>query len=230
MMRARAGAALLEIVVAATLAAVVMSSAALLLQAQSRLAHQILERSERSDAARSALLTLGQEWRTLAPSADIYAVAADSISTRIFRGLALVCGRAAHKTLVRYRGLRLPDPAKDSLLQVANGNVLAFTMVAPDSGCLPAPGEQVLAFDSTVASRGIMWLLFEPGGYHLSTQALRYRRGADPRQPITNQLFDDRRSAFVTIADSITHAFSVTLTDQRSGSSLTGYIPLLNAR
>lgn len=230
-MRARAGVALLEILVAATLASLVMASAALLLHAQGRIAHQMLERSERSDAARSTLLTLAEEWRAVDPAVDIYAVAAESVATRIFRGAAVVCGHTPGKTLIRYRGLRLPDAAKDSALQLAAESVVGFSTVAVDTGCAHAPGEQVLAIDSVAtASRGSMWLLFESGGYHLSAHALRYRRGAESRQPITNQLFDDRGSAFAAIADSITRAFGVTLTDRSGRSVAKARIALLNAR
>ena len=231
MIRARAGVALLEILVAATLASLVMASAALLLHAQGRIAQQILERSERSDAARSTLLTLAEEWRAVVPAVDIYAAAAESVATRIFRGAAVVCGHAPNKILIRYRGLRLPDPAKDSALQLAAESAVAFHTVAADSGCPRAPGEQVLAIDSVAgASRGSMWLLFESGGYHLSAHALRYRRGAESRQPITNQLFDDRGSAFAAIADSITRAFGVTLTDRSGRSVANARIALVNAR
>jgi hypothetical protein len=231
MMRARAGVALLEILVAATLASLVMTSAALLLHAQGRIAQQILERSERSDAARSTLLTLAEEWRAVDPAADVYAVASESVATRIFRGAAVVCGRAPNKTLIRYRGLRLPDAAKDSALQLAAESTIAFSTVAADTGCPHAPGEQVLAIDSVAAALpGSMWLLFESGGYHLSAQALRYRRGTESRQPITNQLFDDRSSAFAAIADSITRAFGVTLTDRSGRSVANARIALLNAR
>ena len=85
MMRARPGVALLEILVAATLASLVMASAALLLHAQGRIAQQMLERSERSDAVRGTLLTLAEEWRAVESAVDIYAVAAESVATRIFR-------------------------------------------------------------------------------------------------------------------------------------------------
>lgn len=231
MMRARAGVALLEILVAATLASLVMTSAALLLHAQGRIAQGILQRSERSDAARSTLLTLAEEWRALDPNVDVYAVASESVATRIFRGAAVVCGHAPNKTLIRYRGLRLPDAAKDSLLQLAAESAIDLSSVAADTGCPHGPGEQVLAIDSVAAApRGSMWLLFESGGYHLSAHALRYRRGTGSRQPITNQLFDDRSSAFAVIADSITRAVGVTLIDRSAGRLASARIALLNAR
>jgi hypothetical protein len=230
-MMARRGAALLEVLVAAALASLVVTSAALLLQAQSSMAHRTTASSERTDAARSAMLTLSAEWRTLVPASDIYAIARDSLNARVFRGIAVVCRHTANRTVVRYRGLRLPDPAKDSALQIGPENTAALTTVAPDSGCAPAPREQVLSFDWTAsAAVGSIWLLFESGGYHLGSYALRYRRGTEARQPITNEVIDHRRSAFQPMADSVVRSIDVRLGDRASGRAARTRIHLLNAR
>ena len=231
MIRLRLGAALLEVLVAAALAALVITSAGLLLHAQTRIAQRTSQTSELADATRSAALTLGAEWRTLVPQRDIYAVARDSVAGRVFRGSAVVCGHSAHKTLVRYRGLRLPDPAKDSVLQVGAETTASIISVASDTGCAVAPREQVLAFDWTAhAPIGSLWLLFESGGYHLGTHALRYRRGSESRQPITNEVFDHQRSAFRATADSVIRSLTVLLSDRASGRITSHGIRLLNAR
>ncbi|HEX6559194.1 MAG TPA: hypothetical protein VF021_07010, partial [Longimicrobiales bacterium] len=39
------------------------------------------------------------------------------------------------------------------------------------------------------------------GSYYLSTNALRYRRAAEGRQPITDQLIDTQRSHFLSDAN-----------------------------
>jgi hypothetical protein len=231
MIRARRGAALLEVLVAAALAALVVASAVLLLQVQSGIAHRTTENSTRADAVRSALLTLSAEWRTLVPQRDIYALAGDSLTGRIFRGIAVVCARSANRTLVRYRGLRLPDPAKDSALQIGAEHSAAFTTAVADSGCAPAPREQVLSMDWTATPEiGSVWLLFESGGYHLGTYALRYRQRAESRQPITNEVFDHRNSGFQAVADSVTRSLDVRLGDRATGRTTRARIQLLNAR
>jgi hypothetical protein len=231
MMRARTGAALLEILVAAALAALVVTSAALLLHAQSRAAHATTQHSERSDAARTALLTLAAEWRTLVPQSDIYGIAADSVAGRIFRGVAVVCASSATTSLVRYRGLRLPDPAKDSALELGLERTVAVTAIAADTGCTSGPGEHVLAVDWGVQpASGSMWLFFESGSYHLSTNALRYRRAPAGRQPITNEVLSDASSAFTTIADSVLRAVDVMLADRWSPRTARARIYLLNSR
>jgi hypothetical protein len=43
-------------------------------------------------------------------------------------------------------------------------------------------------------------LLFESGTYHIANRALRYRLGTEGRQPLTDELIDDRRSGFSTDA------------------------------
>ncbi len=203
----------------------------MLLQAQSRIARDITMRSERNDARRAALAVLGTELRALAP-ADVHALSADSIAARIFRGHAVVCGFDASDTFVRYRGLRLPDPAKDSALQLGVENVVAVDGVRTDSSaCVRSTGEEVLAVRWAAPPRvGASWLLFESGSYHLSTYALRYRRAGDSRQPVTNEVFDDRRSAFAIVVDSVLRRLDVTLYDRYGTGVTRASLPLSNRR
>lgn len=228
---ARCGAALVEVLVATILGAVVVASTALLLQAQSRIARAVTTSSERTDAARSALLTLAAEWRAHVPSTDIYAISSDSAVGRIFRGMAVVCAAAPPRTVVRYRGLRLPDPAKDSALQLGTDSGIPISPFVPDTGCIAAPGEQVLAATwPASAPSGSMWLIFESGGYYLSTHALRYRRGTEPRQPITNQVLADGSSSFTVRADTAMRGIDIRLQDRWSARVATAFISLLNMR
>jgi hypothetical protein len=225
----RAGVALLELVVAAVLSAVVMGLAVLLLQAQSRVARDLTLRSERNDAHRSAFATLSAELRS-STSHDVTAVARDSISARIFRGLAIVCGFHAGETFVRYRGLRLPDPAKDSALQTGLENVVALGSVrANSSACPHVPGEQVLALHWHAPPRvGAGWLIFERGSYHINANALRYRQGSGPRQPVTAGIFDDTASGFVAVADSVLRAIDINLADHQPPGRTRIRVRLLN--
>lgn len=231
-MQLRDGAALVEALVATVLAALVAAAGTALLQAQSRVATNVTLRSERNDAARSALLTLQAELREASAVTDVHAVARDSIAARIFRGLAIVCAVREAQIYVRYRGLRLPDIVKDSMLQVGVENSADIEAVAPqNSGCSRNPDEVLLALVITESvAPGSMWLIFESGSYHLSGHALRYRRGSESRQPITNEVLDDRGSSFAAVGDSITRAVDVSLKDRYSISLRRSTIAVLNSR
>lgn len=225
------GAALLETLVAATLGAMVATTGTALLRAQARIAEQTTHRSERNDAMRSALLTLSAELRALS-SADIRAVGRDSVAARIVRGVAIVCGERDGWTLVRYRGLRLPDASKDSASQVGVENVGALISVSAAAGaCLTQADEETLALTlTTKAGPGSMWLVFEAGAYHLSGNALRYRRNGESRQPITSEVIDVKESAFSTAPLSTPRALHVSLTDKRTAARTRMLIRLPNAR
>jgi hypothetical protein len=221
-----------EVIVAGVLSSIVLACAAMLLQSQSRMAHNISTRSERNDAGRSALLTLRAELQTVTPATDLRSIARDSIASRIFRGIAVVCGFRSGSTYVRYEGLRLPDPAKDSAVQVGIENVTVLESVSSnDDACPHTINEEVLTFTwQTAAPIGSLWLVFESGAYHLSTNALRYRRGAESRQPITNEIINDRASSFAAVRDTQTRGVRVTLRDRASAAVARDNVLLLNRR
>ena len=228
----RSGAALVEALIAAVLTALVAAAGTALLQAQSRVATDVTLRSERNDAARSASLTLQAELRELAPRSDVRAIARDSIAVRIFRGVGIVCGTRGQYAFMRYRGLRLPDPVKDSVLQLVVENAVkvdaAFTQ---NDACVRNSDETVVGLITTAPPiTGSMWLVFESGSYHLSTYALRYRRGTESRQPITNEVIDDRRSAFTAVSDSAVRGVVVSLKDRQSSAVRRNVIRFQNAR
>ena len=226
----RAGFSLVEALVAISLGALVLTAGVSLLRAQGHLAQNLSERSERNDALRTALLIMQAELRALVPHADVRAIARDSIAARIFRGYAIVCGVRDQNILVRYRGLRQPDPAKDSALQIGVENTASINFVAADSSaCAHGAEEQVMAWAlSERAPLGSMWLVFESGSYHLGNFALRYRRGGESRQPITNEVINDRLSGFTAIGDATVRGFAVTLHARRDGAVMQVRVPFLN--
>lgn len=228
----RSGAALVEAMIAGVLTALVAAAGTALLQAQSRVATDVSFRSERNDAARSALLTMHAELRQLAPLSDVRAIARDSITVRVFRGMGIVCGTRGQHVFMRYRGLRSPDPAKDSLLQLVVENAVKVDAVfAQNDACVHASDESVLGMVTAAQPiTGSMWLIFESGSYHLSTHALRYRRGAESRQPITNEVIDDRRSGFIALTDSSVRGVVVSLKDRQSTAVRRSVIRFQNAR
>ena len=214
-MGSRAGAALLELVVAAVLSTIVAGAAVLLLQTQGTVGRMITIRSERNDAVRSAFAILRAEFRHHTAT-DVRAVARDSIAARVFRGIATVCGFRTPDIFVRYSGLRLPDPAKDSALQLGPERVFAIASARPDSSaCARTPADQILALRSNATARvGESWIIFESGSYHFSTNALRYRQAAGTRQPVTTDVFDDSRSAFAVVSTTSLLAIDATLYDR----------------
>jgi hypothetical protein len=232
MMRARAGVALAEVLVAAVLSGMVLASSAMLLSGQNRLAVSITNRSERNDATRSVMMILDAEFNALLAEHDLRAIGRDSVASRIFRGVAVVCGFRSGWTYVRYRGLRMPDPAKDSVLQLGIENTAP---VAPESvsddACPHRPGETVLGLTLPASPPmiGSIWLIFESGSYHLNSNALRYRRGAESRQPITNEVINDRASSFAALADTLVNGIRIQLA-HRSGSMLSSSMFLRNSR
>jgi hypothetical protein len=183
----------LTIVAAAALASFVASS---------RLGRTAAGQSERLGATRTTAALLAIEMRPLVPGHDGLAVAQDSASFRVFRGRGIVCAVTASHASMRYRGWRAPDPAKDSLLVLASALPeravpIASASAVPLPACMPLPGEQTYnVAPPTGLLAGDVVLVFERGAYHLSGAALRYRRGAGGRQPVTGDAFFDDSTRF----------------------------------
>ena len=230
-MHCRAGAALLEVLVAAVVSSILLAIAILLLETQGDAARSISRRSEQNDATRSAIAALRAELRELRGT-DIHAIARDSISSRIFRGLAVVCGFNGSDVFARYQGLRLPVPAKDSALQLGPENVVAIPFVRVDTtACTRYAGEQILALRWSAPPRvGSAWLIFETGGYHINANALRYREVGSTRQPITNAVFDDVHSAFAAVSDTVLRGIDVGFRDLQMLPLARTRLHFLNAR
>lgn len=137
---------------------------------------------------------LSQELSGGVPGTDWWAGEGDSLGLRAFRGLAL----ARHRTpggevVVCYRGVRNPNPEKDSVLVLgSDGNWRARGLAGRSSG---AEGcwdgvegrEEIWTVEEPEPQEE--WYLarvFERGSYHLADGALRYRSGAGGgRQPLT---------------------------------------------
>lgn len=131
--------------------------------------------------------TFGRDW----------AVDADSLALRAFRGTALVCPyeSATSELTVSYDGDRRPDPAKDSvLLLTALGGVEVRALVGSAAASLPcgsvsAEALRMWTLDSPTGPGIVVARLFERGSYHLALSALRYRRGSSGRQPLTPEVW-----------------------------------------
>jgi hypothetical protein len=194
----RAGHSLVELALMLLVMAAIAVSTAVVFRSQSRMTRMGSERVERQAAERFVAGILGWELRARAPGLDPLELGGDSVSVRAFRGMGIVCARTGTTAHARYRGLRSPDPAKDSLLLLAGRSAeqvrpLAAVSTTALSPCLARAGEDLIALSpDTTLLPGDLLLVFEHGVYHLSGAALRYRRGAGGRQPMTaDVIYDD---------------------------------------
>lgn len=186
-MTRRAGATLAEMLLVFALFALVLTALGGFVAAQRGIAATQRDRVRATEAVRTAAVVLSSELRSLARADIVHG--RDSLRIRAMRGGGVVCGGSPSEPVLRYSGLRLPDPAKDSLLLVRSGapdTVRAVTGVAVDPTC---PGGVRISLDGPVPTRGLA-LVFETGTYHLGERMLRYRRGAGGRQPVTEPIFD----------------------------------------
>ena len=197
----RPGFGLGEAIVALTLASVLLALVAGSVRSGALAARHAGATADAADAVRASALLLAAELRLIEPRSDLSGSASDSLHLRAFRGIAIPCDTAMGGSVVRYRGLRDPDPTKDSLLVLtaAGEFVVALTGVAGAGGCATRPGERLLRLNAaaTLPAGAELLAVFESGAYHLSGGALRYRRGAGGRQPLTAVVLDDAASGFM---------------------------------
>jgi hypothetical protein len=204
-----------ETLMAASLSGLVAATGVGLLKTQTQVAHQTTARSERNDGTRAAALILQTELDMIEPGADLRAIARDSISARIFRGVGVVCGVRDSIVYMRFRGMRMPEPGRDSAMQLAVENAVAVKLVAEQSVCRGQPGERLLAMSlSQTARLGSTWMFFENGTYQLHSNALRYRRDKENRQPVTAEIVDVKRSEFLVRADTVVRSIVVRLRER----------------
>lgn len=188
---ARRGFSLAELVAALALTGLLAALLCGLLLTQLRLARHVATRAQEADAVRTARTVLDGEARRMT-AADVRSVSTDSLALRAFRGAAVPCGSDGTALLARYRGDRLPDPGKDSLLVITAGAATAVPLAdarAAAGPCILRPGEQLLALRAAVPADAAVLLVFESGSYFLAARALRYRLGAEGRQPLTAEAF-----------------------------------------
>jgi hypothetical protein len=200
-LRIRAGTSLVELLAVMSLAAMVIGVIAGIFSAQLRLARATARRAADSEAVRTVTSVLPAEMRRIA-AGDVRAFAEDSIAIRAFRGIGLPCGATQGGTLVRYRGDRLPDPEKDSVLAAALDPEIIVPLLGSTTAagmCTGLPGETVLEWTMADPGTAAVLLVFEAGSYHLSGRALRYRIGAGGRQPLTDEALLHPYSRFTAV-------------------------------
>lgn len=189
---APAGFTLAELLVATVAAGALVTAAFALLAAHGRLDRAARAAVAAAEVARVAGMVVPAEVRYATP-ADLPAVGADTLALRALRGVGIICAGGGAGVDVRYRGMRWPDATKDSVVTAAVGapeRALALESDrAAEGACAAHPGETVRrwALSDSAGAAGDLLLVFERGSYHLSNGALRYRRGAGGRQPLTEE-------------------------------------------
>ncbi len=193
---ARRGASVAEVLVA-LLVGLLVVHAAISTAGRVRSAQRRIQ--DRTDGLLSGRLLSGvlrTELRFGRPGVD-WALVDGAIELRAFRGTGLVCPAAASadELMVAYEGHRRPDPAKDSVLAVqATGATEVLALVglgaAPDT-CAgsPLPGGLMLRLERPPTGAPVLARVFERGSYSVADGALRYRRGAAGRQPLTPEVW-----------------------------------------
>lgn len=200
----RLGYTLAEATSALALAGLLTLLLAVILSVVGRMAVTHARVSGQADSERAVAAILGGELRALTASDATFH--ADSVRLRAFRGTGIVCGAGEDVLTVEYRGVRLPEPHKDSVLLIWAGAERAFPLEAASgaAGCASADGAGSLELTTpwrAPASIGApaLALVFETGAYSLAGSAFRYRRGAGGRQPITEENLSDAGSGLARI-------------------------------
>jgi hypothetical protein len=167
-------------------------------------ADRLARRSEGIDAERIGWNVLSRELSAGVPARDWTVESARVLPLRAFRGLAEVCTTLASPdgALVRYAGMRLPEPAKDSLLVLTergDWRTLRLTSRAPSTAACPTwPGVPVERWQWEPGQPGVVLArVFERGSYHLEDRAIRYRASDGGRQPLSEERLESG-SAFLS--------------------------------
>lgn len=226
-MTTREGVTLPELILVAWLFGFVLLALGRFAGAQGRLAVVTHERVRAADVVRTTDLVLNGELRRLA--ADDWWPGPDSIRLRAVRGSGTLCSATGSELRVRYRGVRRPDPTKDSVVLVTGsgtaGESYAVVGVVADTAC----GGFRLELDRAPPASAGLVLLFETGSYYLSDGALRYRRGRGGRQPVTEAVLEAgrfERTGAGLVARLVLHRDSVPRIGSRTRSTV---VRMLNA-
>jgi len=182
----------LETLLTLLLMALVLQAGWAVLSQHRRAAFWMARRGENLETVRTVAWLLSQELAGGRPGLDWWVGGGDSVGLRAFRGLGLVIPGSLEGNRVRvcYRGIRSPNPQKDSVLLLATdggwrgAELLDRTVVASACGSVENAREEEWTL-SLEPPGPVLGRVFEAGSYHLADGALRYRRGLSGRQPLT---------------------------------------------
>jgi len=196
--RGRAGHTLAELAVALLLAGIVGAALMALLSASTQVVRQLLARSDQAEVRRTVAALLHEELSVGAAGRDWGVEGERAVRLRAFRGYARICAREGSTLTVAWRGQRLPDPGRDSVLVLAPDGAwhpadLAWVGAPPEPArCGSLEGDGVLPervggwrLSGTLPEAPLLLRYFEQGRYSLEEGAFRYRQGTGGRQPLT---------------------------------------------
>lgn len=185
MTRDHAGHSLAEALVALFVAGLFLICLTGILVAVGRVAARHADSAAAAETERTIMAILSAELRTLT-AADA-GFGPDSVRLRAFRGGGDVCAVGPASVDVRYRGVRLPEQDKDSVLLIWTRAEAVFDLVGTGAGSC-APGSLRLDLSTPLPDSiggPLVALAFETGAYSIGGAAFRYRRGGGGRQPLS---------------------------------------------
>jgi hypothetical protein len=200
--RCRSGTSLVEVILVVLLLSLVVPVGWALLARQRNAGSGLRTRAEALETLRTLDWILREELAGSLEGRDWIGRGTDSLALRAFRGHAFIdtVQSAPGTLMVCFRGIRAPEPEKDSVLVLgSDGRWRAHDLVARLSGSSPrcdgevAGGRSEGWVLSPSQPGGVLARLFESGSYHLVDRALRYRRGLGGRQPLTPESLVDGR-------------------------------------
>ena len=155
-MNARAAFTVVETLVAVVLLLLVLQAGWVLVAGAARAAAALADRGEALAASRAAGWILQEELEAARAGVDVTEPRGDSFRIRAFRGTAIVCACAGPaEAVVRWTGMRAPNPDKDSVLVLLPPGVWTVRTLRDRES---APGA-CTAHPAGVAER---WTLREP--------------------------------------------------------------------
>lgn len=192
--RDRRGYTLAEAMSALVVAGLLTLGLAAVLAVVARAATRHAQVAIAAETERTAPAILGTELRSLTAADATFD--GDSVRLRAFRGGGVVCARVGAEVVVAYKGVRAPEPEKDSVLLLWPDAESAHRVAAVRGGACGTADAVRLALSGLDedSARPIVGLVFETGAYSLAASAFRYRRGAAGRQPLTDETLTHRSS------------------------------------
>lgn len=244
----RPGFTLIELCVVLLIGGITVSVLMGVMQRELRRAQGYASRLAEAEALRISSTVLNTELRWLDPRLELLGVGDDSVALRTVRGTGVVCDTAGDGLRVIYQGRRMPQPDKDSVIVVLQGEdtvplSLLTSSLSRSTGVpacsVPESGRLYHWRLPRDVPPGALLLLFETGSYHLSGRALRYRSGGAGRQPLTPEIFQDARIGFTAVdaAGQPTNGIDGTAalivrlaTSRGGGGSANGMLPPMQVR
>ena len=172
---------------------------------QRRVSAEIHSHAEGLEAESIVRVVVRAETRAGVVFRDWVVSSSGVVTLRAFRGWGTVCvGSDPGTLIVGYRGMRVPDPSKDSVLVLDHeGQWKAVALLSRTVTEELCPGPSLTTTElwkiTPEVGGGVVARLFESGSYHLTDASLRYRRGLGGRQPLTTAMIEPENSGIEAV-------------------------------